>query len=442
MSLDRRELLRRSGFVTAGIAVGGSIATHTVGAQEDEVAPEGLVFWDTWNAPPRSDIADSLAESFAEAHDGIVVEHRGWQTEDLGDTLPRALEGGQGPDVAQINQGETLMGPLVRAGRLVSLNDYAEEYGWNDLMSEGLRSRNMYSEDGTQMGEGVLWGVPSESEIVGFYYNRAIFEEHGLSVPTTMAEFEELLAMLREMGVEPIAFGTLDQWQAIHIFGELHAPFTTREYIDDLIYRRNDASFDDQSIRDAMAKLVEWTENGYFLQGVEGLNGDDATPVFTSGGSAMLMQGSWAAGQVGTDMGDEAGFFLMPPVEAGGSVYHVGGVGLAYGITDNAEDPDLAAELINHLVSEEAINMTLDAGNLPIGEIPADRITEGTLSGELYGAWNSAVEADAVGHYLDWAAPDIFGVLAGELQKLMAGETDVDAAVAVVQEFYAASFES
>lgn len=441
MSLDRRELLKRSGVITAGIAVGGSIATHSVAAQ-DETAPEGMVFWSSWTDEQRGGIADSLAESFSEANDGMVVEHRSFQTEDLGDTLPRALEGGQGPDVAQINNGEAMMGPLVRAGRLVAMDDYAEEYGWNDLLPEGLRSRNMYTEDGTQMGDGTLWGVSAEAEIVGFYYNRAIFEEQGISVPTTMAEFEEMLGGLREAGVEPIAFGTLDQWQAIHMFGEIHGAYTSREYIDDIIYRRNDASFDDASIRDAMAKFVEWNEAGYFIDGVEGLNGDDATPVFTSGGAAMLMQGSWAAGQVQADMGDEAGFFLMPPMEEGGNVYHVGGVGIPFGITDNAEDPDLSAQLINELVSEETRSAMIDAGLLPVGEIPEDKIVEGTLSGELYAGFNSALENDTIGHYMDWAAPDFYGVLAGELQKLMAGETEIDAAVTALQEAYASSFES
>jgi raffinose/stachyose/melibiose transport system substrate-binding protein len=440
MTLDRRELLKRSGVVSVGMAVGGSVATNAVAAQGDS-ASNGLVFWTSWNDSVRTGIAEDLAASFSEAHDGIPVEHQVYQTEDLRDTLPRALEGGQGPDVSQLNQAD-VMGPLAAAGRILPLTDYAEQYGWNEILPEGLLSRNMFSEDGTKMGEGELWGVPAESEIVGFYYNRAIFEEHGLSVPATVAEFEEMLGMLREMGIEPIAFGTLDQWQAIHMFGEIHGAHTTREYIDDLVYRRNDASFDDQSIRDAMAKLVEWSENGYFIEGVEGINGDDATPVFTAGGAAMLMQGSWAAGQVNADMGDEAGFFLMPPLEEEGTVYHVGGVGLAFGITDNAEDPDLAAELVAHLVSEDARAALLEAGNLPAGDIPADRIVEGTLSGELYGAWNEALEGDAIGHYMDWAAPGIFDVLAGELQKLMAGETDVNAAVTAVQEFYASSLES
>ncbi|HWV25502.1 MAG TPA: extracellular solute-binding protein, partial [Thermomicrobiales bacterium] len=130
MTLDRRELLKRSGMVSAGLAIGASAATHTVVAQDSE----GLVFWDTLNSPPRSTIAEDLAKAFSEAHDGISVEHRGWETDELGNTLPRAVEGDQGPDVAQVNNGEALAGPMIRAGQLVSLKDYVGEYGWDELM--------------------------------------------------------------------------------------------------------------------------------------------------------------------------------------------------------------------------------------------------------------------------------------------------------------------
>lgn len=440
MSIDRRELLKRSGVVSAGIVAGASLSATSASAQE--AAGEGLVFWDSLQTPPRSDIADGLAASFAESHDGTVVEHRGWSTEELTNTLPRSLEGNQGPDVSQVNNGESLMGPMVRGGQIISLEDYAAEYGWKDLMPEGLLARNMYSADGTTFGEGELWGVSAETEIVGFYYNRTIFADNGLEVPTTMADFEALMTTLRENGVEPLLFGTLDKWQAIHIFGEIQGAYTKREYLDNIIYRRGGESFEDQSMIDAATKLAEWTENGFFLDGFGGLNGDDAIPVFTSGGGAMLMQGSWAAGQVAEGLGDEAGFFLMPPVEDGGDVLHVGGVGIPYAITNNAEDPDLAAELINHLVSDEAFTAFLDAGILPAGEIPADRIVADTLAGDLYTGWNTALEADAVGHYLDWATPDFYDVLTGELQKLMAGEVDADAFAAALQESYASSFES
>jgi len=439
MTIDRRELFKRSGVVTAGLAIGVTALPHVTVAQE---ATE-LEFWDTLNTAPRSDIAETLATNFSDANDGLEVTHRGWATPDeIAQTLPRAVDSNQAPDIAQVNNGEALMGPMIRGGQLVSIQQYVSEYGWDTLMPEGLLARNRYTEDGTTFGEGDLWGVSAEAEIVGFYYNRGIFEENGLSVPTTFAEFEQVLAALREAGIEPLVFGNLDKWQAIHLFGEIQGTYTTREYLDDLIYRRGDMSFKDQSMIDAATKVIEWKNNNYLMQGFEGITGDDAVPVFTSGAAAILMQGSWAAGQVGQEMGDDAGFFLMPPQEAGGTVLHVGGVGIPYSITTNAEDPDLAAAFINSLVSEEARSLFVEAGLLPSGEIPEDAIKADTLSGDLYTGWNTALEADAIGHYLDWAAPDFYDTLTGELQKLLGGETDAEAFTTALQDFYAASFES
>lgn len=427
--------MKRAGFVSAGLAAGAQLQTGGVAAQDAD-----LEFWDTLNSPPRSDIAETLAANFGEAN-GVTVEHRGWSTDELVNTLPRSVEGNQGPDVAQVNNGEALAGPMIRAGQLVSLAPYVEQYGWNEKIPEGLRARASFSEDGTAFGEGDLWGVPAEAEIVGFYYNRAIFEEHGLGVPSTVADFEALNTTLREAGVEPIAFGTLDKWQAIHIFGQLQGLDGDLEYLDNIIYRRNDASFDHPSMHSAAEKLVEWQNNGFFLNGHEGVNGDDAIPMFTSGMSAMLMQGSWAAGAVQEAMGDDAGFFLMPPIELPATNLHVGGIGIPYSITTNAEDPDMAAALIDSFISEDAFTLFVDAGILPIGEIPAELITEGTLSGDLYSGWNTAVEANTVGHYLDWATPDFYDFLTARLQELLAGQIEPQAFVEQLQEHYAASFE-
>lgn len=436
MSMHRRELMKRAGIVSAGFSIGTGLRGHDLAAQGVE-----LTFWDTLNTPPRSDIADGFATAFAEGHDDVSVEHRGWSTEELVDTLPRSIEGNQGPDVSQVNNGEALMGPMIRGGQLVSLEPYVEKYGWNELFPAGLSARNSYSTDGTTFGEGELWGVSAESEIVGFYYNRSIFAEHELSVPSTFAEFETLCATLREHGIEPIAFGTLDKWQAIHLFGAIQGTFTTREYLDNLIYRRGEVSFDDPSMVDAAAKLVEWKDNGFFMEGFEGVNGDDAVPLFTSGLSAMLMQGSWAAGGVADGLGDDAGFFVMPPHEAEGTVLHVGGVGIPYAITSNAEDPDLAAELINSFVTPEAFAQFVEAGILPAGEIAEELIEPNTLSGDVYSNWNTVLAADAVGHYLDWATPDFYDVLTSQLQSLLGGQIDPQAFVTALQDAYAASFE-
>jgi len=435
--MDRRDLLKRTGIVAGGVAAG---ATLPIGVSVAAAQAGTLTFWDTLNDPIRGRVVETLGDSFEQANAGVQVEHRGWTTEELTSTLPRSVEGNQGPDVSQVNNGESLMGPMIRGGQLVSLADYATEYGWNDRFAAGLQARNRYTADGRVFGEGELWGISAESEIVGFYYNRRVFEENGLTVPTTVAEFETLLGALREAGQEPLVFGNLDKWQAIHLFGEVHGTMTTREFLDELIYRRGGASFEDQSIVDAAAKVIEWRDAGYFMNGFEATSGDDATALFTSGVGGVLLQGSWAAAQVQEGLGENAGFFLMPPMEGEGDVLHVGGVGIPYSITTNADDPDMAAKFLDHLVSEEAFNLFIEAGSLPAGEIPADKIQPNTVSGDLYTSWNAALQADAIGHYLDWAAPDFYDPLTAALQELLGGQMAAEQFAGTLQEFYAASF--
>ncbi len=438
--MDRRDLLKRTGAVTAGAALAGG-AIPAVGLGVVAVAAQETEFdvWTTYTDPIRTAIIEGIGASFGEAN-GVTVAHRGWTLEELQDTLPRSVDSDQGPDVAQVNNGESLAGPMARGGQILSLAEYDAEYGWSDRFAAGLLARCMYSADGTTFGEGELWGLPAESEIVGFYYNKQIFADNGLEVPTTLEEFETLLGALREAGVEPLVFGNLDQWQAIHLFGELHGVNTTREFLDGLIYRRGEADFSDPSILEAANRVIAWNDAGAFMEGFDGVTGDDATALFTTGVGGLLMQGSWAAGAVREGLGENAGFFLMPPASADVPVLHVGGVGIPYSITANAADPAVAGMFLDSLVSEESFNSFLEAGTLPLGEIAAESIVEGTVDGEMYTAWNAALADDAVGHYMDWAAPGFYDVLTAALQELLGGQVTAEAFQTTLQDFYAASF--
>jgi raffinose/stachyose/melibiose transport system substrate-binding protein len=401
-------------------------------AQDDD-----LIFWDSNNSGELQELVETLAEEFEAQKQGVTVEHQGFETAQLDDQLQRAIQSGEGPDISQINNGENSMGPLVRAGLILPMDDYAEQYGWNNLLSPGLIARNRYTEDGETIGQGVLWGVSSTAEIVGFYYNKQIFADNGVEIPETFADLEAAMQTFKDAGVTPLVFGNLDPWPASHLFGEILGTMTTREYLDGLIYRQGDQSWETDEIKQAAAKLQEWKQNGYLLEGFEGISPDDAVSLFAAGQGAMLMQGSWDAPNVAVQMNENAGFFLMPPQEAGGTVLHVGGVGIPYGITQNAENPDLAAEFINFLVSERALELMVEQSALPGQTVPAEMITPDTLAGDLYTAWNAANEADAIGHYLDWATPTFYDTLNAELQRLLGDQTTPEAFAQALQADYA-----
>jgi raffinose/stachyose/melibiose transport system substrate-binding protein len=432
--MDRRRLIKQTGAVAAGAAIATRMP-HLAFAQDAAT----LTFWDTLNSEPRMSLIEGIANSFGEAN-GVKVEHRGWTLEELQDTLPRSVDSNQGPWVAQVNNGESLAGPMIRGGQLVDLSPYITEYKWDTFLAPSLAARCSFTADGKTFGTGQLWGIPSEAEIVGFYYNRKVFADNGLEIPTTFAELETLLQALVDAGVTPLVFGNQDKWPAIHLFGAIQGTMTTREYLDGLIYRTGDQSFEDQSIIDAATKLVEWVDKGFLMEGFEALKADDAAALFQSGEGALLLQGSWQAPAVKEELGADAGFFLTPPQEAGGSVLHVGGVAIPYSITTNATDPDISAAFINSLISPEAFDAWISAGGLPAGEISADKIVADTVDGDLYAAWNGALEADAIGHYMDWAAPGFYDEFTGQLQNLLGGQVEPQAFAEALQKFYAASF--
>ncbi len=396
-----------------------------------------LVFWDSNNSGGQAEIVEMLAEEFEFQKQGVTVEHRGFETSQLDDQLQRAVQSGEGPDISQINNGENSMGPMVRAGLILPMDDYAERYGWNDLLSPGLLARNRYTEDGKAIGEGVLWGLSATAEIVGFYYNKQIFADNGVEPPKTFADLETAMQTFKDKGVTPLVFGNLDPWPSIHLLGEIHGTMTSREYLDSLIYRWGGHSWDTDEIKQAAAKLQEWNQNGFLQQGFEGINPDDAWPLFAAGQGAMLMQGSWQAPDLAAEMKENVGFFLMPPREPGGVVLHVGGVGIPYGITKNAENPDLAAEFINTLVSKRALELMVEQSALPAQTVPPEMIKPETLAGDLYTAWNEANEADAIGHYMDWATPTFYDTLTSELQRLLGDQTTPEAFAQALQADYA-----
>lgn len=413
------------------------LATGAVFAQ-DEVT---LTVWDNFTRPAEQEMIETLNAEFEEAHPGVTIVRESYETSDLTNLLPLALSESSGPDVAMINQGIANMGALVEAGLLLPLDSYAEEYGWLDRYGEGLHRRNRFTEGAEQFGEGDLYGMSNTAEVVGVYYNKGIFEEYGLTVPTTLDEFESVAQTLVDAGVTPIAFGSLDGWPAIHEYGAIENAYTTLEDLDGLIFRFEGGTFDNEANLMAAEKLVEWVDRGFFSEGFEGMDYDNATTgAFTSGDAAMWITGSWMTGTI-AEQADEStiGFFLLPD-EAGSDVpLATGGVGLAYGIRATSEHPDLAAEYIDLLTGPRAAELLFEQGYLPAVAVDESALTEGTLTADVVAAWEAISSNDKVGHYLDWTVP--YDEIVASLQELLGGVISPEEFVANVEEVYVESGE-
>ncbi len=400
-------------------------AAETAPAEEAAAPAEGattLTMWDIHSRDVESAVVEAVIAAFEEAHPGVDVVRSVKSYDDMRATAKLALGAADGPDVAMVNQSRVDMGAMVEAGLLLDLTPYAEQYGWNDFLPAAIAKRNSFTPDGKTFGAGNLYGVPEQAEFIAVFYNKEILEANGIALPATFDEFEAALATLKEAGVTPIVFGNLDGWPAIHTFGELQNLYATQEYVDNYIFGQGDVSFNSPETVQAAEKLVEWENAGYFTEGYEGIGYDDSWKLFGDGQGAFMITGSWISGELlAREDADKFGLFLLPGLEAGAPKLTVGGTNMGYSIRATSANPDLAAELIDMLVGEQAAAEWAAAAFFPLRPVDPESVEQAQIFEDGLAAWAAINENNVLGHYLDWASPTMYDTITAALQELLAG---------------------
>jgi raffinose/stachyose/melibiose transport system substrate-binding protein len=387
----------------------------------ESMAPEGatLVVWDQEVRNAIDPVVEQLNEEFEAEHPGVTIERESKSFDDLSSTVKLALADENGPDVAQVNQGRGDMGAAVEAGLLLPLDDYAAEFGWDERWGQSVSSRNSFTEDGKEFGTGNLYGASMTGELVGIFYNKEKLEALDLEPATTFPELMEQFETIKAAGEIPVAFGALDG-DALQIYGSILQTEVTSEWLNNWIFGLNDESFATPEAAASGATLTDMATSEYFTPGFEGIGYDDSWKSFAAGDGVYFWTGSWIGGDLVGASGENFGFIRTPPQEAGGGALSIGGVGLPWAIRATSENADIAAEYIDWMTSDRAMELIAAAGVLPSHGNPEG---SGDLFNDMKAAFADANEKDEVGHFLDWAAPTMWDTFKAELPKMLAGQT-------------------
>jgi raffinose/stachyose/melibiose transport system substrate-binding protein len=402
-----------------------------------DTGPVTLTVWDQ-ETGQVSKVWDRLNAEFEQEYPNVTIERVNRDFGQLKALLKLAISGPTGPDVVEANQGWPDMGQLVKAGLLLPLDNYADAYGWNDRVSENVLSVSSWTTDGTQFGTGSLFGYTTMGEIVGVYYNKEILADLGATLPTTFDEFEEVLADAKAAGVVPIQFGNNDGFPGIHEFAAVQNRMASVDYLTDLIFglQRDELSFDTLENIQAANTLQEWARKGYFTPGFGGGGYDDSVANFVKGEGLFMITGNWIVADLGADNRD-FGFFVMPPMDAGGPPVATGGAGFPLSIAAGTEHPDAAAAYVDWMTSDHASDLLLQVGQLPLHTgASTSSVEEGTVLADVLAAADSVTASNGVVPYEDWATPTFYDTLTAAIQELMVERITPQEFVSKVEEDY------
>lgn len=414
----------------------GATASQS-GAVNTDPASMGQVTLTVWDQEVRGGQAaqiEELNKEFQAKYPNITLKRVTRSFDDLKTTLGLALSGNTPPDVFQANNGRPDMGKFVQAGQLLPLDRYADAYTWTDRYPESVRKYSSYSEDGKTFGTGNLYGLPQVGEVVGVYANKAVLAKAGITeVPTTWADFEASLATLKGKGQQPLVLGNLDKWPAIHVFGTVQAQTTPADQIRTLGFGQEGGSWTTPENTKAAQTLVDWVDQGYFSKDVNGLGYDPAWQAFSKGTGAYLIAGTWLQADLGKAMGDDLTFVLPPKAQQTPAA--TGGTGIPWAVSSKTKSPDAAAAYVDFITSKDAMGVLAKTENLPVADT-AEQKAPSTIGQDVFTAFGTAVQEDALVPYLDYATPTMADTLGAALQDLLAKKATPEQFLDTVQKDY------
>ncbi|WP_127557104.1 ABC transporter substrate-binding protein [Saccharospirillum alexandrii] len=377
-----------------------------------------------------------LAEEFSRQYPNVSFDIRQDQFANLMENTPRLLSQDNAPDLIRLPS----ISDLVANGLLKNLDPYFEEFGW-DSFPESQLVQTRAHESGRPRGVGSLYALGLNYSTTGVYYNTELAESLGMDTPPqTLEELDNLLARAKEAGIQPIQQWNKGTGGLNFPLQNLMGSYSDPEAINAWIFQQEGATINTPENLEAANHLQEWIEAGYFSRDVNSVDYFNMMSRFIGGNGLVMFNGDWESANLQEQMGDNVGFFLMPPLNAG-DAYATMSSPLTFGIAENAANADCAAYFLNWVATNEtARQINVEVGgsnpggpaNLQLPEVDADSLISTTLA-----ASQTIAEDNGAMDFIANATGAIFSAAwTPELQRMVGGVQDAEGLLSTVQEEY------
>ncbi|MBF9014998.1 MULTISPECIES: ABC transporter substrate-binding protein [unclassified Oceanispirochaeta] len=403
---------------------------------QNEEGPVELNFW-TWH--PSAEIHQPIIEQFEAENEGVTVNLTVMESTVFQEKLPIALASEEDLDVIGIQAG--LM-PSQLKGYMTPLDDYFASVAGSDWEKIFNPLDLAISKNQTESDELLFITNGRYGSAIGLY-NVDIFNELGLTVPTTYEEMKAVAAVIQEKrpDIQPVVF-TGDTW----FLDEMVLTILSQEsdLFNDIRYATG-GRWDDPAYVQALTDFKKMFDDGVF-QNMNDVGYGRASELFDTGKAAIFYQGTWEAPRLSSKFRNDRGIELnnvgampMPVMRAGGKAtlraFPDGGMA----IPEYSEHKSAAANFIFYMNGGDGFDMmntdTFLVPNKVNSKLPAELFN----SAEGREGWDLVVKlvSESTSHRNNMSA--FSSVLGQYIQKVIGGDygDDIQRACEEIQKEFA-----
>ncbi len=338
----------------ASVVTAAMIAGVAGGAWAESLSGTLRIISDMSNPGPRA-VMTQLAADFDAMHPDLTVELEIVDREAWKSQIRNALSANP-PDVVNWYAANR-MAPYVNAGLFMDISDMYES---GDL--PGLDAVK-----GAMTIDGKQWGVPYTYYQWGIYYREDIFNELGLTEPTT---FEEEIANCEKIiasGRRCYAIGSRFLWTAGGWFDYLN--MRTNGFDFHMQLARGEVAWTDDRVRETFANWRRLIDMGAYIDDHQSYNWQDALTFVINGEATAYLIGNFAIPHLRSSGVTDAqlDFYQFPKIadvamgeDAPTDTFH---------IASAAENVEAAKAFLQYVTSPDvqtAINGPDGLGQLPV----------------------------------------------------------------------------
>lgn len=367
-----------------------------------------ITFLHKYSDPRYAPYFDAVVADYLAAHPKVQIEVQAESDQGVKDKLRVLAASNTLPDVYFSWAGDFTK-KFVRGELAKDLTgDVTGE--WKDRFTPAALDAYTY--------DGKLYGVPITLDAKYLVYNKQMFADNGVAVPTTLEELYAACDTFKTKGItDPITFGNVNGWPAIHFLTQLNPYFVPPATLNK-DYDPATGEFTDPGYLKALEAFAA-IDSHCLSKGSNGITHEAAQAQFLAGKSpmhyieAVEFFALTEKGGAPADLADNWDFIKLPaPADAPGDTGYLTGAPDGFLVNPTSEHPEIALDFLSYLTNvDNAKKMVGDLGWLsPVqGSATADntfpqnvRVIEDIASASGMAIWlDTVTHIDVANAYLN-----------------------------------------
>jgi raffinose/stachyose/melibiose transport system substrate-binding protein len=316
---------------------------------------------------------DRIAKDYEAEHKGVTVQFKYTPGESYKEKLPTELQSDSRPDIVY-SWGGGVMDAQNQAGFLKDITAESAPFEANLAQT----AVDAFKVDGKTVG------VPFDTGLVGFYYNKDLLKKAGVNAEAikTWDDFLGAVKALKAAGITPIINGTGDKWPMHFYYSYLIMRIGGENALTDAKAGKN-GGFKNSTFVEAGKRLRDLAALEPFQAGHLTTKYSEAAGMFGDGKGAMqlmfellpVMQGPSSSNGKGLPE-DDIGIFAFPTIP-GGKGKATDTLGGVHGFLVTKSAPPEAVDFLKFFSQEKyAKEAAASGGYIPIYKGTAAAITD------------------------------------------------------------------